>query len=463
MATNESHNSRQDTDLHSSLNMVHQDKRKTFGQKRSNEKSPIVAAQNVGTPRRLKSPRIANEADARATPDFAPVSCRAECSNNAGPDFGRAVALAEKRTIFSGLCLASHGCSVSEGAKQDQRVDTCSLISDDGISGMSHIPHLGSKMPVTHFGSVERSSSASQPEQRPTQYSSQVGSTHHAVYSAIPPYSTQDHEWHGPSLANNGASDDNRYHGMTTLANSNIRFPPNAPLTPHNDARSYTESRGVSSRRAPAQFGLDTWPSNNSACEAAQYPLQAHHLHTQANPTYVRSSMQSSNHLVTSPSYPHTSPAAFEDTIPPPWAPLSQSSLDAQGAVRFQARSSGDQFVTTPSPNVNEIRATLSDASSHQSIESDLPFSRCNECNTIVSEAVLETDRRSNVRRHIRDHHRGNARPTCLEPGCQGRTFARSDLLLRHQRNVHRSEPPTRPTGRRRRNTQSSGTDQRRR
>ena len=60
----------------------------------------------------------------------------------------------------------------------------------------------------------------------------------------------------------------------------------------------------------------------------------------------------------------------------------------------------------------------------------------CPYCEDFASRATRRRDRISNLKRHIRDTHEGGSRPTCPEPGC-GKTFKRSDYVLRHQRRSH--------------------------
>ena len=130
-----------------------------------------------------------------------------------------------------------------------------------------------------------------------------------------------------------------------------------------------------------------------------------------------------------------------------PWHPLRASPHNPQGAVHFRARTAGnDVVVTTTSTDAQTEHDNTAHAPSYQSEpgSSDLPHSRCKICNNVVSKAARESDRKSNVTRHIRNHHRGLAKPTCNEPGCGGRAFARQDLLLRHQRSNHGTMPPHR-------------------
>ncbi len=80
---------------------------------------------------------------------------------------------------------------------------------------------------------------------------------------------------------------------------------------------------------------------------------------------------------------------------------------------------------------------------SHQSTASlglfdDADGAVCQYCGEVASRATKPNDRKSNVRRHIREKHKRSdgAKPQCPEPGC-GKTFERSDYVLRHRRKSH--------------------------
>ena len=209
---------------------------------------------------------------------------------------------------------------------------------------------------------------------------------------------------------------------------------------------------GYNSRPSICELGGQrSWNPSERYSTLQSAPQNEPQLYYAASQTYVppfqayyQSSTQVGTDHFTENSIPWVPQPTTSGT---PWHPLHSASLDPQGAVQFRARSAGDEIVVTAnSPDTDTGDASASDISSPESGSggSDLPFSRCKVCNSVVSKATRESDRKSNVTRHIRNQHRGLAKPTCTEPGCGGKTFARPDLLLRHQRSNHGTPPTTR-------------------
>ena len=180
--------------------------------------------------------------------------------------------------------------------------------------------------------------------------------------------------------------------------------------------------------------------------------LQSHHpsIHAamQIHDWSCQLHPQPDSPLVAALARPATVPSTpYQKASGPPWDPLPSTSLDSQSTIHFRARTAGnDVLVTTKSSDARRDDGHNGHTSSHRSESGsgDLPHSRCKICNNVVSKAARESDRKSNVTRHIRNHHRGLAKPTCNEPGCDGKAFARQDLLLTHQRSNHGTMPPHR-------------------
>ena len=147
-----------------------------------------------------------------------------------------------------------------------------------------------------------------------------------------------------------------------------------------------------------------------------------------------------------SPSHPQDFPINLPSSRyePPPF-----SAFTASGSTHVSTRSSiepSHAHRATLTPTSTELPSTISSNLSVRQAgpsraSSDDP-AVCPHCDHIVSRAAKRGDRLSNLNRHIRDKHKRaeGPKPVCPEPGC-GKTFERSDYVIRHRRKRHGFQP----------------------
>ncbi|MCJ1261582.1 hypothetical protein MMC22_001447 [Lobaria immixta] len=124
--------------------------------------------------------------------------------------------------------------------------------------------------------------------------------------------------------------------------------------------------------------------------------------------------------------------------------PISMKFGQNANSLDFPATTLTDAtLIGSPDSSGNKSNTTLSptEVSLNSPVEVSSPMSNtgllCHKCG-FVSNAKRDRDQRSNIERHMKTVHR---EPTadkllCSEPGC-GKTFSRSDNLLRHCREDH--------------------------
>ena len=144
-----------------------------------------------------------------------------------------------------------------------------------------------------------------------------------------------------------------------------------------------------------------------------------------------------------------TSPHSFKRSdsgLPlPQYDPPPFAAFTASDNTHVSTRSSIDPINaqrSTLTPTSTELPSTLTSMHSSRHIGSSQGSladpAICPHCNQVVSRAVKPGDRLSNLNRHIRDKHKRaeGSKPTCPERGC-GKTFERSDYVIRHRRTSH--------------------------
>lgn len=134
----------------------------------------------------------------------------------------------------------------------------------------------------------------------------------------------------------------------------------------------------------------------------------------------------------------------IDRTLSPPYSGLSLSSSNPEEPVRFLTKNFSNPIapqdrlmpvtsIKSPSTALLSIMSRDSDTL-HPSLEDTEVCPHC----CFVSRAKKWSDRKSNLKRHIRDKHERaeEARPVCPEINC-GKMFERSDYVLRHRRKSH--------------------------
>lgn len=139
-----------------------------------------------------------------------------------------------------------------------------------------------------------------------------------------------------------------------------------------------------------------------------------------------------------------------EGTLSYPYSGLSLSRPNPEEPVRFLTKNFSNPIVPqgrlmpvtsidSPSTALPSMMPRGSDTS-HPPVDGE---EMCPYC-PFVSRGKKPSDRKSNLNRHIRDKHERaeEAKPMCPEIGC-GKTFERSDNVLRHRRKSHGFIPTT--------------------
>ena len=178
---------------------------------------------------------------------------------------------------------------------------------------------------------------------------------------------------------------------------------------------------------------LSTMNSHHNHADGHSYRTQISEI-SEPDSLEVKSALAISDH-------PRYSQAVDENSIVPPYVALSiptptarfiTRSSDATISVRQRRQTFTSQGSLSTTPLILSSRqARLSHASSDDAAV-------CPYCGDVASRATKINDRKSNLKRHIRDKHErvGGNKPMCPEPGC-GKTFERSDYVLRHRRKNH--------------------------
>ena len=176
--------------------------------------------------------------------------------------------------------------------------------------------------------------------------------------------------------------------------------------------------------------------------------MTSYQNHQESHPRRYRSRIPTSSESISMESLDGTaslnSPCSIprlDDDLPvPPYVALSIPTSTTSGTAQFLTRSSNQSLNVRQSTEQATSNGSLSPSSGqpYLSNTSSGDVARCHICGEIASRATKLNDRKSNLKRHIRDKHEraeGN-KPMCLEPGC-GKTFERSDYVLRHRRKSH--------------------------
>lgn len=128
----------------------------------------------------------------------------------------------------------------------------------------------------------------------------------------------------------------------------------------------------------------------------------------------------------------------------PPYSGLSLSSPILEEPVGISTQVSSNPIVpqdqVMPARAINPPSTALPPRRSRRHRPAQPPTDRVDVCPYCqwISKGKKPGNRKSNLKRHIRDTHERpeHAKPMCPEPGC-GRTFGRGDNMLKHRRSRH--------------------------